>query len=51
VQVVVYAPAERADAFPLFLLYPYMHSVVVNVIQRWPIIVDNTRFLTRAAIC
>jgi hypothetical protein len=23
----VYAPAERADTFPLFLLYPYMYSV------------------------
>jgi hypothetical protein len=26
-KVVVYAPAERADTFPLFLLYPYMYSV------------------------
>ena len=26
----VYAPAERADALPLFLLYPYVHSVVVT---------------------
>ncbi len=26
-KVVVYAPAERADALPLFLLYPYMYSV------------------------
>jgi hypothetical protein len=25
--VVVYAPAERADTFPLLLLYPYMYSV------------------------
>jgi hypothetical protein len=24
----VYAPAERADALPLFLLYTYMYSVV-----------------------
>ncbi len=24
--VVVYAPAERADTLPLFLLYPYMYS-------------------------
>ena len=24
----VYAPAEKADTFPLFLLYPYMYSVV-----------------------
>jgi hypothetical protein len=23
----VYAPAERANILPLFLLYPYMHSV------------------------
>jgi hypothetical protein len=26
-KVVVYSPAERADALPLFLLYPYMYSV------------------------
>jgi hypothetical protein len=24
----VYAPAERADALPVFHLYPYMYSVV-----------------------
>jgi hypothetical protein len=24
---VMYTPAERADALPLFLLYPYMYSV------------------------
>jgi hypothetical protein len=27
-KVVVYAPAEMADTLPLFLLYPYIHSVV-----------------------
>jgi hypothetical protein len=27
-KVVVYAPAVRADTLPLFLLYPYMYSVV-----------------------
>jgi len=27
-KVVVYAPAGRADTFPLFLLYPFMYSVV-----------------------
>jgi hypothetical protein len=27
-KVVVYTPAERADTLPLFLLYPYMYSVV-----------------------
>jgi hypothetical protein len=27
-KVVVYAPAERADTFPLFLLYSYMYSVL-----------------------
>jgi hypothetical protein len=27
-KVVVYDPAERADTLPLFLLYPYMYSVV-----------------------
>jgi hypothetical protein len=27
-KVVVYAPAERADTLLLFLLYPYMYSVV-----------------------
>ncbi len=26
-KVVVYAPAERAETLPLFLLYPYMYSV------------------------
>jgi hypothetical protein len=28
-KVVMYAPAERADTLPLFLLYPYMYSVAV----------------------
>jgi hypothetical protein len=27
-KVAVYAPAERAETLPLFLLYPYMYSVV-----------------------
>jgi hypothetical protein len=27
-KVVVYAPAERAVTLPLFLLFPYMYSVV-----------------------
>jgi hypothetical protein len=27
-RVVVYAPAERAGTLPIFLLYPYMYSVV-----------------------
>ncbi len=26
-KVALYAPAERADTVPLFLLYPYMYSV------------------------
>ncbi len=26
-RVVVYAPAERADTLPIFLLYPFMYSV------------------------
>ncbi len=30
VTVVVYAPAERALTLPLFLLYPYMYSVVYS---------------------
>jgi hypothetical protein len=30
-KVVVYAPAERADALLLFLLYPHMYSVVYTV--------------------
>ncbi len=30
-KVVVYAPAERADTLPLFLLYHYMYSVDVLV--------------------
>jgi hypothetical protein len=29
-KVVVYAPVERADTLPQFLLYPYMHSVVLE---------------------
>jgi hypothetical protein len=29
--VVVYAPAERADTLPLFLLYPYMYSVFTGI--------------------
>ncbi len=29
-KVVVYAPAERANTLPLFLLYPFMHSVECN---------------------
>jgi hypothetical protein len=28
-KVVVYAPAERADKLPLFLLYPFMSSVYI----------------------
>jgi hypothetical protein len=32
-KVVVYAPAERADALPLFLLYPYIYSVTVNTVE------------------
>ncbi len=27
-KVEVYAPAERADKLPLFLLYPYMYSTM-----------------------
>ncbi len=27
----MYAPAERADTLPPFLLYPYMYSVVMPV--------------------
>ncbi len=26
-KALVYAPAERADILPLFLIYPYMYSV------------------------
>ncbi len=29
-KVVVYAPTNRTDTLPLFLLYPYMYSVVVS---------------------
>jgi hypothetical protein len=29
-KVVVYAPAERTYTRPIFLLYPYMYSVVVS---------------------
>jgi hypothetical protein len=27
----MYAPAERADTLPLFLLYPYMYPVVTTM--------------------
>jgi hypothetical protein len=30
-KVVVYAPAERAETLPLFLLYPSRYSVVRNI--------------------
>jgi hypothetical protein len=30
-KVVVYATAERADTLPLFLLYPYMYSLVQDM--------------------
>jgi hypothetical protein len=30
-KVVVYALAERADTLPVFLLYPYIHSVEYGV--------------------
>ncbi len=29
-KVVMYAPAERADTLPLFLIYPYMYSVGIT---------------------
>jgi hypothetical protein len=29
-KVVVYAPAERADTLPLFLLYPCMYNCVIK---------------------
>jgi hypothetical protein len=32
-KVVVNAPAERADTLPIFLLYPYMNSVVMTVVM------------------
>ncbi len=30
-KVVVYAPAERTDTLPIFLLHPYTYSVVSSV--------------------
>jgi hypothetical protein len=33
-KVVVYAPAKRADTLPLFLLYPYMYSVVHSELRQ-----------------
>ncbi len=33
-KVVVYAPAERAATLPLFLLYPYMYSVVHSELRQ-----------------
>ncbi len=35
-KVVVYAPAERADTFPLYLLYPYMYSVIAEFTMHAP---------------
>jgi len=35
-KVVVYAPAERVDTLPLFLLYPYMYSVNKTTSQGGP---------------
>jgi hypothetical protein len=32
-KVVMHATAERADTLPLFLLYPYMYSVIAISIQ------------------
>jgi hypothetical protein len=32
-KVVVFAPSERADTLPLFLLYTYMYSVVFSFIE------------------
>jgi hypothetical protein len=30
IQVMVYAPTKSADTRPLFLLYPYMYSMVLT---------------------
>jgi hypothetical protein len=35
-KVVVYAPDERVDTLPLFLLYPYMYSVNKTTSQGGP---------------
>jgi hypothetical protein len=35
-KVVVYAPDERADTLPLFLLYPYRYSVVLTLAGSLP---------------
>ncbi len=40
-KVLVYAPVARADTLPLFLLYPYMYSVVVA--DQYNFIVKNLR--------
>jgi hypothetical protein len=34
-KVVVYAPAKRAGTLPLFLLYPYMYSVLHTSYEGW----------------
>jgi hypothetical protein len=47
-KAVVYALAEGADTFPLFLLYPYMYSVVaamqhlMYMLSRCPNIVETS---------
>ncbi len=38
-KVVVYAPAERADTLPLFLLYPYMYSVLTTSPSTNPVLI------------
>ncbi len=40
----MYAPAERADTLPLFLLYPYMYIVYSVCIRRFGVSRDSDTF-------
>ncbi len=50
-KVVVFAPAERADTLPLFLLYPYMYSVVlITAISTMGVNVSSTISIVKLKI-
>jgi hypothetical protein len=45
---VVYTPAERADTLPLFLLYPYMYSVVhARITMYFELVCESVCFRAR----
>jgi hypothetical protein len=49
-KVVVYAPAERVDTLPLFLLYPYVCSVRAAVMT-YSIVIANRHQSVLKEIC